>query len=173
VFREDRYRERVGVGDVDGARGSQLHCASALVVFDGVEGFEGPSSIVTPGLSAAEGSFGLPVPHGMKEHPMFATIRRYDGVDQNRSAELTRKVNETLVPKLEKLSGFAGYWLIEADNGVFSSLSLFETPEQGKESTKIVASWIRDEKLDTMIPNEPKVTSGKVVAHSDRVLVAA
>lgn len=104
---------------------------------------------------------------------MFATIRRYDGVDQNRSAELTGKVNETLVPKLEKLSGFAGYWLIETDNGVFSSLSLFETPEQSKESTKIVASWIRDEKLDTMIPNEPKITSGKVVAHSDRVPVAA
>jgi len=104
---------------------------------------------------------------------MFATIRRYDGVDQNRSAELTRKVNEVLVPKLEKLSGFAGYWLIEADNGVFSSLSLFETPEQSKESTKIVASWIRDDKLDTMIPNEPKITSGKLVAHSDRVPVAA
>jgi hypothetical protein len=94
-------------------------------------------------------------------------------VDQSRSAELTRKVNETLVPKLEKLPGFAGYWLIEADNGVFSSLSLFETPEQSKESTNVVASWIRDEKLDTMIPNEPKVTSGKVVVHSDRVLVAA
>ena len=104
---------------------------------------------------------------------MFAIIRRYDGVDQNRSAELTRKVNEMLVPKLEKLSGFAGYWLIEAGNGVFSSLSLFETPEQSKESTKFVASWIRDEKLDTIIPNEPKITSGKVVVHSDRVLVAA
>ena len=104
---------------------------------------------------------------------MFATIRRYDGVDQNRSAELTRKVNEMLVPKLEKLSGFAGYYLIEAGNGVFTSLSLFETPEQSKESTKIVATWIRDEKLDTMIPNEPKITSGKVVVHSDRVLVAA
>ena len=104
---------------------------------------------------------------------MFATIRRYDGVDQNRSAELTRNVTETLVPKLEKLSGFAGYWLIEAGNGVFSSLSLFETPEQSKESTKLVASWIRDEKLETMIPNEPKITSGKIVAHSDRVPVAA
>ena len=104
---------------------------------------------------------------------MHATIRRYDGVDQNRSAELTRKVNETLVPKLEKLSGFAGYWLLEADNGVFSSLSLYETPEQSKESTKLVASWIRDDKLDTMIPNEPKITSGKLVAHSDRVPVAA
>jgi hypothetical protein len=30
-------------------------------------------------------------------------------VDQNRSGELTRKVNEMIVPKLEKLSGFAGY----------------------------------------------------------------
>jgi hypothetical protein len=104
---------------------------------------------------------------------MFAIIRRYDGVDQNRSPELTRKVNEMLVPKLEKLSGFAGYYLIEAGNGVFSSLSLFETREQGMESTKFVASWLRDEKLDTIVPNEPKITSGKVVVHSDRVLVAA
>ena len=103
---------------------------------------------------------------------MFAIIRRYDGVDQNRSAELTRNVNETLVPKLEKLSGFAGYWLIQ-DGNVFSSLSLFETPEQAEESTMIVADWMRDEKLDTAIPNEPKITSGMVVAHSNRVLVAA
>ena len=104
---------------------------------------------------------------------MFAIIRRYDGVDQNRSAELTRKVNEMLVPKLEKLSGFADYYLIEDGNGVFSSLSVFETPEQGMESTSFVASWLRDEKLDTILPNEPKITSGNVVVHSDRVLVAA
>jgi hypothetical protein len=104
---------------------------------------------------------------------MHVTISRYDGVDQNRSEELTSKVEETLLPKLNKLPGFAGYYLIEAGNGVFSSLSLFETPEQGMESTKIVATWIRDEKLETMIPSEPKITSGKVVVQSDRVLVAA
>ena len=104
---------------------------------------------------------------------MFATSRRYEGVDQNRTVELTNKVTQTLLPKLEKLPGFAGYYLIEAGNGVFSSLSLFETPEQGMESTKLVATWIRDENLNTMIPNEPKITSGQVVVHSDRVLVAA
>lgn len=98
---------------------------------------------------------------------MHATIRRYDGVDQNRTMELTNKVNETLVPKLSKLPGFAGYYLIEAGNGVFSSLGLFETSEQGKESSNVVATWIRDEKLDTMIPNEPKITMGKVIAHSN------
>ena len=83
---------------------------------------------------------------------MYAIIRRYDGVEQNRSVELTRKVNEMLRPKLEKLSGFAGYCLIEAGNGVFSSLSLFETAEQGMESTKFVAAWFARRELDTDPP---------------------
>ena len=104
---------------------------------------------------------------------MHAIIRRYDGVDQNRTTELTSKVNETLVPKLSKLPGFKGYYLIDAGDGVFSSLGLFETPEQGMESTKLVTTWLREEKLDTILPNAPKITSGKIVAHSDRVPVAA
>ncbi len=104
---------------------------------------------------------------------MHATIRRYDGVDQNRTVELTTKVNETLVPKLSKLPGFAGYYLLEAGNGIFSSLGLFETPEQGVESTKLVSSWIRDENLMSLFPNEPKITSGKVIARSNGVTVAA
>ena len=105
---------------------------------------------------------------------MFAIIRRYDGVDQNRTTELTSKVNETLMPKLNELPGFKGYYLIDAGNGVFTSLGLFETPEQGMESTKLVTTWIREEKLETILPNEPTITSGKIVARSsDRVLVAA
>jgi len=124
-------------------------------------------------LSAAGSSFGLSVLKGTKEHHMFATIRRYDGVNQNQTTELTSKVNQLLVPKLNKLPGFAGYYLIEAGNGIFSSLSLFETREQAMESTNVVGTWIREEKLDTILPNEPKITSGQVVAHSDRVPVAA
>ena len=104
---------------------------------------------------------------------MHVTIRRYDGVDQNRSTELIRKSDETLLPKLNKLPGFLGYYLVDAGNGIFTSLSLFETPEQGLESTKIVATWIRDEKFDAIIPNKPMITAGNVVLQSDRVLVAA
>ena len=103
---------------------------------------------------------------------MHATIRRYDGVDQNRVTELTGKVNETLVPKLRTLPGFKGYYLIEAGNGVFSSLGLFDTPEQGEESTRVVTSWIHDEKLETLMPNEPKITSGKIIAQSNELAVA-
>jgi hypothetical protein len=103
---------------------------------------------------------------------MHATIRRYDGIDQTRTDELTGKVNESLVPKLRDLPGFVGYYFIEAGNGVFSSLGLFETAEQGAESTKVASSWVKDEKLETLVPNEPKVTSGKVVAHSNGVKIA-
>ena len=103
---------------------------------------------------------------------MHATIRRYEGVDQNRTVELTRKVNETLVPQLSKLEGFKGYYLIESGNGVFSSLGLFENAEQIEESTKLASNWVREEKLDSTLPNAPKVTSGKIVAQSNGVAVA-
>ena len=39
---------------------------------------------------------------------MFATIRRYEGVDQNRATELTGKVNETLVPEAAQAARFQG-----------------------------------------------------------------
>jgi hypothetical protein len=103
---------------------------------------------------------------------MYATIRRYEGVDASRMSDLTGKVNETLVPLLRELPGFAGYYLIEAGNGVVSSLSLFDTADLADESTKVVGKWIRDEKFDTAIPNAPKITSGKVVAHSDVIAFA-
>ena len=104
---------------------------------------------------------------------MHATIRRYEGVDATRTNEVVGKVNETLVPKLRELPGFAGYFLIEGSSGVLSSLGLFETSEQADESTKVVAKWITDENLNTAIPNAPKITSGKVVVQSDRVLAVA
>lgn len=94
---------------------------------------------------------------------MHATIRRYEGVDEGRTDELVTNVGEKLLPRMSKLPGFGGYYLIEAGDGVMSSLGLFESAEQADESTRITASWVRDEKLDTILPNPPKVTSGEVV----------
>ena len=98
---------------------------------------------------------------------MHATIRRYEGVDTTRMNEVVGKVNEKLVPQLRELPGFSGYYLIEAGNGVLSSFGLFETSEQADESKTLVTKWISDENFNSVIPNPPKITSGKVVAHSD------
>jgi hypothetical protein len=104
---------------------------------------------------------------------MYATIRRYEGVDVTRTSEVTSLVNETLVPQLRELPGFAGYYLIEAGNGVLSSFGLFETSEQADESSELVTKWIANENLDEAVPNPPKITSGKVVAHSDRMVAVS
>ena len=104
---------------------------------------------------------------------MHATIRRYEGIDVTRVNEVVGKVNETLVPKLRELPGFAGYYLIEGSTGVLSSLGLFETSEQADESTKLVAKWITDEDFASAIPNAPKITSGRVVAHSNGIAAVA
>jgi hypothetical protein len=95
---------------------------------------------------------------------MHATIRRYEGVDTTRMDEVTGKVKETLVPQLRELPGFSGYYLIEADNGVLSSFGLFETSEQSGKSKEVVKKWISDENFNSVIPNPPMITSGKVVA---------
>ena len=104
---------------------------------------------------------------------MHATVRRYEGVDQSRTDELAKKVDETLLPRLSKLPGFEGYYLIEAGNGVMSSIGLFDTSAHADESTRIAATWVREEKLETALPNPPKVTGGEVIVHKSNGLVRA
>ena len=94
---------------------------------------------------------------------MHAIVRRYEGIDTKRTDELTRKVGESLTPRLKKLEGFNSYFLIEADNGVMSSVNFFDTSAHADESTRVVAEWLREEKLDTILPNPPKITGGKVL----------
>jgi len=103
---------------------------------------------------------------------MHATVRRYEGVDQNRTDELTKKVDETLMPRLSELPGFEGYYLIEAGNGVMSSINLFETSAQADESTRVAATWVREEKLETALPNSPKITDGEVIVHKNGLVRA-
>ena len=100
---------------------------------------------------------------------MHAIMRRYEGIDAKRTDELTRKVGESLTPRLKKLDGFNGYFLIEADNGVMSSVNFFDTSAHADESTRVVAEWLREEKLDTVVPNSPKITGGKVIVDEMKV----
>jgi hypothetical protein len=106
---------------------------------------------------------------------MYATIRRYDGIDQAHTDDLSKKVGETLIPRLSKVDGFRGFYLIEAGEGVMSSVNFFETLEQSDESTRIASNWVRDEKLETTLPNPPKVTGGEVIVKKmvEKELVSA
>jgi hypothetical protein len=104
---------------------------------------------------------------------MHTTVRRYEGIDQSRKSELAKKVGENLLPRLSKLPGFNGYYLIDAETDVMSSISFFDTSAQADESTRFVASWLREEKLENALPNSPKITVGEVVVHKTNGAVKA
>jgi len=74
---------------------------------------------------------------------------------------------------LLELPGFHGYSLIDAGDGVMTSVGFFDTAAQADESTRIAAGWLREQKLETALPNAPKLTSGAVVVHKTRELVQA
>ena len=96
---------------------------------------------------------------------MYATIRRYEGIDECRAAEITSAANEKLIPRLSELPGFSGYFLVEPANGVLTSISLFETSSNLDESNRLAAKVLQDENLQRVLPNPPKITSGKLMAH--------
>ena len=102
---------------------------------------------------------------------MYATHRRYEGIDQSRIEELSRKVNDSLIPKLSKLPGFKGYFLIEAGEGVVKSTTFFDTSSQAEDSTRVAAEWMQEEKLEKLVPNAPNVTVRKVIAHETKAPV--
>ena len=104
---------------------------------------------------------------------MFATIRRYDAIDQEHVSELVKKVDDTLVPTLTELPGFNGYYLIEAGNGVMSSISFFDTAEHADESARVASTWVREQKLENVLPNAPKITTGEVLVQKTAELVQA
>jgi hypothetical protein len=96
---------------------------------------------------------------------MYATIRRYEGVDESRTAEITSKANDNLIPRLSELPGFNGYFLFEPANGVLTSISLFETSSHLDESNRVAAKVLQEGDLQAVLPNPPRITSGKLMAH--------
>lgn len=104
---------------------------------------------------------------------MFATIRRYDAIDQDHVADLAKKIDETLVPILSELPGFSGYYLIDAGNGIMNSIGVFDTAQHADESAKVASTWVREQNLENVLPTAPKITTGEVIVQKTAELVQA
>ena len=63
-----------------------------------------------------------------EEHHMYATVRRYEGIDHGAlRGDHEEGRREPAAEPEPVLPGFGGYYLIDAGEGVFASVSLFET----------------------------------------------
>jgi hypothetical protein len=53
-----------------------------------------------------------------------------------------------------------------------SSFSLFDNSAHSDEAPQLVAGWVRDEKLESLLPNPPKITFGEIIAQKNGIAVA-
>jgi quinol monooxygenase YgiN len=96
---------------------------------------------------------------------MFAAVRVYEGVDPSGAQEIARRGREGLIPLLRQASGFIAYHLVQAGDGTWVSISLFEDRAGAEASTQSAASWVR-ENLGHLVQAPPRVITGEVVATS-------
>ena len=94
---------------------------------------------------------------------MHATIRRYEVLPQD-VPTLRERVREGFLPIVRAIPGFVAYDLIEAENGVVISVSVFEAEAGTAESTRRAAEWV-DQAAADVIHQARQVTSGEVVIH--------
>ena len=105
---------------------------------------------------------------------MFATIRRYESIDETRINELVKKTDETFVPEPDRATGLQWLFAHRGRQRRRELDQLLRHPRKhADESTRLASSWVREQELETALPNAPKITSGEVVVHKASELVQA
>ncbi len=94
---------------------------------------------------------------------MYISIRQYK---TEHAAEVTKKVNETFCPFVEKSDGFIAYYAVESGVNDWTSVSIFETKEQAESSNAAAKDWVKENAIDQLL-YAPQITAGDIVA--DRV----
>lgn len=97
---------------------------------------------------------------------MYASIRRYELLPRD-VPELRKRVQEKFVPIISQVPGFVSYDVIEAENGVVVSVSVFEDESAAAESARRASAWVDQDAAD-LIRQARQVTTGEVTVHQGR-----
>jgi hypothetical protein len=103
---------------------------------------------------------------GRKEQRMFAAIRRYH-TDPDSISEVTRKVDEGFVPLISEMSGFVAYFALDAGQGEYGTVSIFEDRASAEESNRVAEEWA-NENLRELLPTPPEYAAGEVVVYKTK-----
>ena len=107
---------------------------------------------------------------------MFVTIRRYspkNGASNKASLEvLRRQLRDEFLPSLRKISGFAGYYVLNVGGRELITLSLCESKEGSVESSRCSAEYTLRNPLVYEL-GRPEVVEGEVLTSSQDAPEAA
>ena len=93
---------------------------------------------------------------------MYVAIGRYTAA-RGTSDEIGRDAQRAVV-LLREMPGFVGWYLLDAGDGNWTSVSIFDSRMGAEESTRVAAAYVR-EHLAHYCPHPPEVTVGAVAAH--------
>ena len=99
--------------------------------------------------------------------PVFASIRRFEGVDPADLAEISRHAATGFLPLLKQAGGFLFYATMDSGDGSGSAINVFTSEEELQAANALAADYIA-EHLAPLLPNPPEVFSG-----SGQILVYA
>jgi hypothetical protein len=97
---------------------------------------------------------------------VYAAIRRYELLPSD-VPELRKRVQERFIPIISQVPGFVSYDLIEAENGVVVSVSIFEDQAEASESSRQAATWVDQDAAD-LIHQARQITTGEVNIHQTK-----
>jgi hypothetical protein len=78
---------------------------------------------------------------------MYASIRWYR-INPAQVAEVAHRVDETFVPRLERVDGFVDYQVIDCGNGRVYSFTICRDRDSGEESVALATGFVREELTD-------------------------
>jgi hypothetical protein len=99
---------------------------------------------------------------------MHVTVRRYQLGAGSRGEgairELVHRCDETFMPVISRVEGFAGYYVVDAGDGIIATISIFEHDAAAEEANGAAKRFWK-ENLSGLLQANPQVTSGKALVH--------
>ncbi len=91
---------------------------------------------------------------------MYIVIRRYDLIPETRE-EFIQRVQERLVPLLNRVPGFRAFTLLESGDNNVTFISAFSTLADARASVRLTNDW-HDEQLNVFIQGYTRIAAGEV-----------
>ena len=101
---------------------------------------------------------------------MFATIRKYtpkpNSMNKANIEQLRKQLHDDFLPIAQKIDGFHGYYAVNVGGKQLITVSLFDSPKGGAESTRRAAEFIKQNPLP-FDPGQPEVSDGEILTYAE------
>jgi len=98
---------------------------------------------------------------------MYAAIRRGKG-NPGAAAEVSRIVQEEMIPRWQGMAGFVGFYVVQTDEDTLVTVSIFASQAAAEESNKVASEWARQRLAQYMTSPLEIIGVGEVRAHAGK-----